>query len=153
MSFVHVTHSQEEAMALADLVVVMNQGRIEQAGSAREVFEKPRTEFVARFIGAHNVIPTPAGKVAVRSDRLQLGAPEDGGLPVTVSAVEYQGNTVQVHLLAEGAKSADDGADDSVDRSAWIAALADSAFHAKPLEPGQRVGMRWPEAEAHPLAA
>jgi len=40
-----------------------------------------------------------------------------------------------------------------VDRSAWIAALADSAFHAKPLEPGQRVGMRWPEAEAHPLAA
>ena len=122
--------------------------------SAREVFEKPRTEFVARFIGAHNVIGTPAGKVAVRSDRLQLGAPEDGGLPVTVTAVEYQGNTVQVHLLAEGATSADDNAaDDSVDRSAWIAALADSAFHARPLEPGQRVGMRWPEAEAHPLAA
>ncbi|MEN9416521.1 MAG: hypothetical protein RI988_141, partial [Pseudomonadota bacterium] len=58
MSFVHVTHSQEEAMALADLVVVMNQGRIEQAGSARDVFERPRTEFVARFIGAHNIIET-----------------------------------------------------------------------------------------------
>jgi len=91
--------------------------------------------------------------VAVRSDRLQLGAPEEGGLPVTVSAVEYQGNTVQVHLLAEGAAATDDSADDSVDRSAWIAALADSAFHARPLEPGQRVGMRWSEAEAHPLAA
>jgi ABC-type Fe3+/spermidine/putrescine transport system ATPase subunit len=74
MSFVHVTHSQEEAMALADLVVVMNHGRIEQAGSAREVFERPRTEFVARFIGAHNVFETPAGKVAVRSDRMVLGA-------------------------------------------------------------------------------
>jgi putative spermidine/putrescine transport system ATP-binding protein len=155
MSFVHVTHSQEEAMALADLVVVMNQGRIEQAGSAREVFEKPRTEFVARFIGAHNVIPTPAGKVAVRSDRLLLGAPGDGGLPVTVSAVEYQGNTVQVHLLADGAsaQAEADSPDDSVERSAWVAALSDSSFHAHPFEPGQRVGMRWPEAEAHPLAA
>jgi putative spermidine/putrescine transport system ATP-binding protein len=142
-------------MALADLVVVMNQGRIEQAGSAREVFEKPRTEFVARFIGAHNVIPTPAGKVAVRSDRLQLGAPADGGLPVTVSAVEYQGNTVQVHLLADGvsAEAEADAPDDSVERSAWVAALSDSAFHARPFEPGQRVGMRWPEAEAHRLAA
>jgi putative spermidine/putrescine transport system ATP-binding protein len=153
MSFVHVTHSQEEAMALADLVVVMNQGRIEQAGSAREVFEKPRTEFVARFIGAHNVIVTPAGKVAVRSDRLQLGAPADGGLAVTVSAVEYQGNTVQVHLVADGAHAATDADDEAPGQSAWVAALADSAFHAQPFEPGQRVGMRWAAAEAHALAA
>jgi putative spermidine/putrescine transport system ATP-binding protein len=157
MSFVHVTHSQEEAMALADLVVVMNHGRIEQAGSAREVFERPRTEFVARFIGAHNVIATAAGKVAVRSDRLQLGPVAEGGVPVTVSAVEYQGNTVQVHLLAEGAQEADAaGADDnpdSIERSAWVAALGDDIFHAHPFEPGQRVGMRWPAAEAHLLVA
>jgi putative spermidine/putrescine transport system ATP-binding protein len=151
MSFVHVTHSQEEAMALADLVVVMNQGRVEQAGSAREVFERPRTEFVARFIGAHNVIATAAGKVAVRSDRLQLVGPAEGAMVVTVSAVEYQGNTVQVHLVAEGASGSAD--DDNPDRGAWIAALADSAFHAHPLEPGQRMGMRWDAAEAHPLAA
>jgi putative spermidine/putrescine transport system ATP-binding protein len=149
MSFVHVTHSQEEAMALADLVVVMNHGRIEQAGSAREVFERPRTEFVARFIGAHNVIGTPAGKVAVRSDRIALGPPEAGRLAVTVSAIEYQGSAVQVHLAPEGA--AEDSADDDPDRGAWIAVLSDAAFHARPLEPGQRVGMRWPEADAHPL--
>ena len=153
MSFVHVTHSQEEAMALADLVVVMNHGRIEQAGSAREVFERPRTEFVARFIGAHNVIATPAGKVAVRSDKLTLAPAGGPGLPVTVAAVEYQGGTVQVHLLAEGVADSDDSADDSVERSAWIAALSDGDFHARPFEPGQRVVMRWPEAEAHPLAA
>jgi putative spermidine/putrescine transport system ATP-binding protein len=153
MSFVHVTHSQEEAMALADLVVVMNHGRIEQSGSAREVFERPRTEFVARFIGAHNVIATAAGKVAVRSDRLQLGPLAAGGLPVTVSAVEYQGNTVQVHLLAEGTLQIGSDAGESPDRGAWVAALADSDFHAHPLEPGQRVGMRWADAEAHALAA
>ena len=56
ITFIHVTHSQEEAMALADLVVVMNEGRIEQQGSPREVFNRPRTEFVARFIGGHNVV-------------------------------------------------------------------------------------------------
>jgi hypothetical protein len=109
MTFVHVTHSQEEAMALADLVVVMNQGRIEQAGPAREVFEQPRTEFVARFIGAHNVLDTPAGKVAVRSDRSELGPSGNGGVPVLVRAIEYQGNHVQVHLVPPGAQL--DGAD------------------------------------------
>ena len=57
MTFVHVTHSQEEAMALADQVVVMNQGRIEQDAAPHELFNAPRSEFVARFIGGHNVIP------------------------------------------------------------------------------------------------
>ncbi len=57
ISFVHVTHSQEEAMALADLVVVMNDGEIEQTGAPREVYNQPKTSFVARFIG-HNKILT-----------------------------------------------------------------------------------------------
>ena len=139
-------------MALADQVVVMNHGRIEQAGSAREVFERPRSEFVARFIGAHNVFDTPAGKVAVRSDRLELGA--DGGLPATVSAIEYQGAQVQVHLRAgDGAADVAADADDSLQRSTWIALLGDAAFHARPFEAGQRVTVRWPAAEAHALQA
>ncbi len=149
MSFVHVTHSQEEAMALADLVVVMNQGRIEQAGRARDVFERPRTEFVARFIGAHNVIDTPAGKVAVRSDRVRLGPVAGDAVAVTVQAVEYQGSQVQVHLVAEGSDG--DADDESPARGVWTAALPDADFHAHPLEPGQRVGMHWPGHEAHLL--
>ncbi|MEM7023957.1 MAG: ABC transporter ATP-binding protein [Pseudomonadota bacterium] len=56
ISFVHVTHSQEEAMALSDLVVVMNNGLIEQTGAPRDVYNHPRTDFVARFIGGHNVL-------------------------------------------------------------------------------------------------
>ena len=151
MSFVHVTHSQEEAMALADLVVVMNHGRIEQSGSAREVFEAPRTEFVARFIGAHNVFDTPGGKLAVRSDRLTLGTPAAGRLDATVSAIEYQGAQVQVHLVqGTAAETADD---DSPDRGAWIAVLPDADFHAHPFETGQRVSLAWPDAQAHRLQA
>ena len=147
MSFIHVTHSQEEAMALADLVVVMNQGRIEQAGSARDVFERPRTEFVARFIGAHNVIETPAGKVAVRCDRLRLdavGAGTGGDYAMQVAAIEYQGAQVQVHLRADTSSSAE---------PVWMAALPDADFHAAPLEPGQRVALHWRPEDAHALAA
>jgi putative spermidine/putrescine transport system ATP-binding protein len=56
ISFVHVTHSQEEAMALSDLVVVMSDGRIEQQGTPRQIYNEPHTGFVARVIGGHNVL-------------------------------------------------------------------------------------------------
>lgn len=56
ITFVHVTHSQEEALALADQVVVMEGGRIQQSGSPREVYNHARTPFVASFIGDHNVL-------------------------------------------------------------------------------------------------
>jgi putative spermidine/putrescine transport system ATP-binding protein len=55
ITFIHVTHSQEEALALADLIVVMHQGRIEQYGTPRAVYNQPQTAFVARFMGGHNV--------------------------------------------------------------------------------------------------
>src|SRR5919199_6504129 len=56
ITFVHVTHDQEEAMSMADTIAVMNHGRIEQAGSAAELYESPRTEFVASFLGVSNLI-------------------------------------------------------------------------------------------------
>jgi putative spermidine/putrescine transport system ATP-binding protein len=56
ITFTHVTHSQEEAMALADLMVVMENGKIRQVGTSREVYNHPRTPFVARFIGGRNIL-------------------------------------------------------------------------------------------------
>jgi iron(III) transport system ATP-binding protein len=53
---VYVTHDQSEAMTTADLIAVMNGGKIEQAGSPEEIYERPRSEFVARFIGASNIV-------------------------------------------------------------------------------------------------
>ena len=75
ISFIHVTHSQDEAMALADIVVLMNAGKIEQQGSPREIFNHPRTEFTAKFIGGHNVIAVDGETYAVRNDRLILKRP------------------------------------------------------------------------------
>ena len=60
ITFVHVTHTQLEAIAVADMVVVMDQGQIEQAGSANSIYNTPRTAYVARFIGGQNVL---SGKV------------------------------------------------------------------------------------------
>ena len=142
-TFVHVTHSQEEAMALADLVVVMNDGRIEQSGSAREVFNAPRSEFVARFIGAHNVIATPQGAVAVRADRLQLHrGPAASSRAAAVRAVEYQGTYVQISLMPHGETA----------ESQWTATVGDKDFDAAPLRPGETVYVSWAAAEAHPVA-
>jgi len=56
VTFVHVTHDQEEAMSMADTIAVMNHGRIEQMGSATDLYERPRTEFVANFLGISNLL-------------------------------------------------------------------------------------------------
>src|SRR6516164_8044298 len=65
ITFVHVTHTQQEAIALADMVVVMDQGNIEQAASARDVYAVPFTAYVARFMGGQNVL---AGRVSTVTD-------------------------------------------------------------------------------------
>ena len=74
ITFIHVTHTQPEAIALADLVVVMDQGHIEQAASAREVYAAPCSPYVARFMGGQNVL---AGRVTAASGarlaKLELG--------------------------------------------------------------------------------
>ena len=68
ITFVFVTHDQEEALVMSDRVAVMNAGRLEQVGDARDVFERPRTEFVARFMGAANIFEDGAGGASGGSD-------------------------------------------------------------------------------------
>ena len=141
-TFVHVTHSQEEAMALADQVVVMNHGRIEQTGTPREVFNAPRSEFVARFMGAHNVIEmAPGQKVAVRSDRLRLQRSlGHDARPVAVRAVEYQGTYVQVSVAPHEPADAQ-----------WTVTVPDHEFDAAPLAAGDAAFVSWAPNEAHAL--
>jgi putative spermidine/putrescine transport system ATP-binding protein len=139
ISFIHVTHSQDEAMALADLIVVMNHGRIEQSGSPREVFNAPRTAFVAQFMGGHNVITTGQGKIAVRSDRLKLRTSGPQRLSAVVRGVEYQGTHVQVTLAAPEAGE-------------LTATLNEAEFDAVAVQPGQQVAIDWSDNDVHRLA-
>ena len=137
ITFIHVTHGQDEALALADEIVVMNNAVIEQSGPAREVWTAPRTEFVARFIGGHNVVTLPHGKAAVRADAVSLG-PE--GTPATITAVEYQGASVAV-------SSRTDGGDEV------LALVPEAQFFANPKSPGDAVRLRWDEGRLHRLQA
>ncbi|MET9955674.1 ABC transporter ATP-binding protein [Streptomyces sp. NPDC006339] len=114
-----VTHDQGEAFALADRVVVMNEGRIAQSGTPLEVWRRPASEFVARFLGFDNVVAatvtgtaadTPWGKVPVpdgspQGDRRLLVrpagvhlAPAGGGLPCRVGTRTFRGSHVAVTL-------------------------------------------------------
>jgi putative spermidine/putrescine transport system ATP-binding protein len=140
ISFIHVTHGQDEAMALADMMVVMEGGRICQAGPPREVFERPNSSFVARFIGGHNVLPGQVGEVAVRVDRCRLGHANGGPhLSGRVAAVEYQGSVVRVALETPQGQQA-------------AAVLPDDLFYAGPVKPGDAATLVWAEADAHVLA-
>ena len=67
ITFVHVTHDQEEAMSMADTIAVMNGGKIEQAGSATDLYERPRTAFVANFLGVSNLIDAKVDRRRARS--------------------------------------------------------------------------------------
>ena len=137
ISFIHVTHSQDEAMALADIMVVMQDGHIRQAGTPRDVFSNPSTSFIARFIGGHNVLPASTGLIAVRADRCRLAA---DGLAAQVDAVEYQGGMVRIALTTESGEGAS-------------VLLPDAAYDAAPVQAGARTRLTWSPEDERRLAA
>ncbi len=167
ITFVHVTHSQEEAMALADLIVVMNDGRIEQAAPPRNVFERPATAFVARFMGDHNVISgrvsgardgmvvfdvngggslaacgqgQEAGasiEIAIRTDHVRIGEPPSPGLGFTGIVSNVEYRGATVKLSVAGA-----GIDD------FTVIVDDSDFFAKPVAIGDAVPLAWDSEDA-----
>lgn len=137
ITFVHVTHGQDEALALADEVVVMNNAVIEQAGPARDVYNMPNTEFVARFMGGHNVLTVGGMKHALRADRTRL-VQSGEGLPVSVASVEYQGAHVAVGLV--GAPGGN-----------LTALVPEAEFYASPLTLGDSAVAQWSPADLHPL--
>ena len=84
ITFVFVTHDQEEAMRMSDRIVVFNSGRIEQVGTPEQVYEEPRTNFVAGFLGTANIFSVDVARkflgatttVSIRPERIRLQAPE-----------------------------------------------------------------------------
>ena len=135
ITFIHVTHGQDEALALADEIVVMNNAVIEQAGPAREVFNTPNTAFVARFIGGHNVIIAPQGSFAVRADEVRLMT---RGTEAVVTAIEYQGTHVELTCRIAG--------DQDV-----LALIPEATFFSDPKSLGDTVMLAWDETKAHRL--
>jgi sulfate/thiosulfate transport system ATP-binding protein len=108
-----VTHDQEEAMEVADKIVVMNQGRIEQIGTPAEIYDQPASPFVMSFVGAVNVLPSHVplaandnqeGELFIRPHDLELHRhPQEGSVPAVLRRLTHLGRDIQAELtLASG---------------------------------------------------
>jgi putative spermidine/putrescine transport system ATP-binding protein len=153
LTFIHVTHSQEEAMALADTMVVMNHGVIEQIGTPHEIYNRPNNEFIARFMGGHNVIKSAQGLISVRTDHIALSEQSGGAadpsraVPAIISDIEYQGTFVLIGLQNPQASHTASSAND------YSVMVPEASFEPNRFTVGQTVQLSWTEQAAHRLAS
>jgi spermidine/putrescine transport system ATP-binding protein len=104
ITFLYVTHDQEEALAMSDRIAVMEGGEIRQCGSPEEIYEQPTGPFVAGFIGVSNLLPGDDGsQISVRPEKIWLGNLENGMTAMEGTVVErvYVGTTTQVIVELE----------------------------------------------------
>ena len=165
ITFVYVTHSQSEAFAMADRVVIMSQGEIAQVGAPREIYRAPRTRFVAEFVGRNNILPgtvsassdglatvdtslgafrtaedAPVGSkaaIVVAADMMQVGGGENT-ISATVLSEEFVGSMVTVFLEAA------DGTELKVQ-------MQERAMGDMDLSAGTQVTLGWATRDGHLL--
>jgi ABC-type Fe3+/spermidine/putrescine transport system ATPase subunit len=104
ITFVYVTHDQEEALAMSDRVAVMNEGRIEQLGPPQEIYDSPATGFVADFIGETNFIRRNGSVIAIRPEQLRItrgAGTEPGALTGEVVTAMVIGPAIQCLIKVE----------------------------------------------------
>jgi ABC-type Fe3+/spermidine/putrescine transport system ATPase subunit len=166
-AFVYVTHDQGEALSLSDRIAVMKDGKVEQLGTPEEVYDRPRSPFVARFVGAANVlaaelvgsgasatearvgggvVPLPPGAahpvgpgwLVLRPELVRVTAAEGAALAGVARDVVFRGSERTCAVAVEGIEGVVQG---SV-----------SASMLGTLEVGQRVGLEWDQGDAHVIA-
>jgi len=170
ITFIHVTHTQLEAIALADLVVVMERGKIKQAGTAREVYDRPKDRYVAEFLGGQNVV---SGRVErVNGASVLVNAADSPGIvvPLEQARAPSAGERIDVavrrddiHLRRPGPTAALEGWNalnsriraveyqgayvkvmlDARDEKEFVAFVAEREFFANPFAIGDEVVATW----------
>ena len=143
ITFIHVTHSQDEALALATIGVVMNEGRIEQFANPIELFNKPANVFVADFVGGHNIMKLGASTYSLRADKLKLigtsKKPKNKVTSFKIKDIEFLGSSISVTLV---------GSDDLTLK----AKVMDQDFYKHNFEIEQDVYCDWDENDLHQLS-
>jgi len=110
ITFIYVTHDQDEALSMSDRIAVFNEGRIEQVGTPGEVYESPDTEFVADFVGTSNLIERDGRLMTIRPERIRLLAADDAteGLEVARGQIDdasYGGMVTRFRVALEDGDS------------------------------------------------
>jgi putative spermidine/putrescine transport system ATP-binding protein len=98
ITFVYVTHDQEEALTMSDRLAVFNNGRVEQIGTPADVYEHPETEFVAGFVGVSNVLERNGRRFTIRPEKIAMTGADGPGEPGVVSDVVYVGMVTRYHV-------------------------------------------------------
>jgi putative spermidine/putrescine transport system ATP-binding protein len=148
ITFVYVTHDQEEALGMSDRLAVFNHGRIEQIGTPEAIYEHPATAFVAGFVGASNIVDAQTAErltgrrqaFSLRPERIRI-APEGADVIVegTVAHVQYHGASTRIEVaLADG-------------QGVLIAERPNDAGRGARPEPGARVRLGWAADAMQPL--
>jgi putative spermidine/putrescine transport system ATP-binding protein len=148
ITFVYVTHDQEEALTMSDRVAVFRQGRIEQEGTPAEIYERPATAFVADFVGSSTLLKRGDGTLMLRPEKVRLypvdgtAGPEEQSERGTVCETQYLGMATRVTVkLADGTKLL----------ATWQNTHAGEAS-AAPAE-GEAVLAAWRRGDAYALPA
>jgi spermidine/putrescine transport system ATP-binding protein len=158
ITFVYVTHSQSEAFAMADRVVIMGHGQIEQIGRPQEIFRGPRSRFVAEFVGRNNILagPVHAGVMQSPQGTVPVAAP-DGPAEivvaadrVTVSRNRPEGAAIRAAFLSE--EFAGTGIIcyfETPDGAEWKAQVNETQLTQLQAESGQEFWLSWDPARVH----
>jgi putative spermidine/putrescine transport system ATP-binding protein len=145
ITFIYVTHDQEEALTMSDRLAVFRDGQIEQIGLPSEVYERPATEFVASFVGTSNVIETPSGRAVLRPEKIEIAslfADGRSNAAGQVVDVAYLGMVTRFSVLL------DDGHVMTVARQ-----NSSGGSEKNDLAPESRVFLSWDLNDAFPLAS
>ena len=177
ITFVHVTHTQPEAIALADTVVVMDHGRIDQAGTANEIFNRPTTPYVARFMGGQNVLTgtvesASSGMARLRGPRGEIFDAPFSAAPTIGTPVSIAVRRDRIHVgRVAGEKAALQpnsvaGVVESTEFQGnfvkvnilvegggpFVANVSDEEYFAELVKPGDHVTPRWNPEHVHVLS-
>ena len=134
VTLVFVTHDQEEALAMSDRIAVMNGGKVEQVGTPTEIYERPRTRFVADFIGEINILEGGGPLRALRPEKIRLVAAEGARLSGTVETSNYLGGSTLLRVQPANGPS-------MLVRETHAGERASRA-------PGDAVGLAWNDSDA-----
>jgi ABC-type Fe3+/spermidine/putrescine transport system ATPase subunit len=138
VTLVFVTHDQEEALAMSDRIAVMSKGKVEQVGAPTEIYERPRTRFVADFIGEINLLEEDTRPRALRPEKIRLVPPSEARLAGTIETANFLGGATLYRVDAGG--------------RTYLARETHSGERS-PRAAGDAVGLAWNDADVVSLEA
>lgn len=132
ITFIYITHDQEEALNMSDRIAVMRDGLFEQLGTPNEIYDRPKTAFVARFVGSANILTLGGKCLAVRSEALELQRGEPGYLTGVIREKTFAGGMLRI----------------TVDTKECGELVASRHGIDSPLMPDDTVGLTWADGAA-----